>query len=194
MAVLLEGPKEYFVWTTFAATGCMVAAAFLSGALPKNWTTSLRPVAFAAGSAALLYAIFYAGALGVRTLHPFGIGPGAEQGIYSLIASPSNPVPLQVVVLLADAAGFEAYFRGTLQRRLEARLGAKSIIAAAGVDAALHLFAFFRYPDIAPLWVPTTFIADIVWGLTFRASKSLFSSFGSHFAWDLGVFVIAPIT
>jgi len=91
-------------------------------------------------------------------------------------------------VLVFDAVGYEAYFRGALQGRLAGRLGVGSAFAVALFDAALHL------ATMNPLWVGTTFVADSVWGITWYYGGGVRSSMASHFLWDLAIFVIRPIT
>lgn len=187
MALLFTVPSTYFVAATFIATGCMAAAAF--------WLTRFRgifkprAVTVAAGlvSAALLYLVFYGGNAAIQVLHPLGVGTSSENSIYSLIASPSNPLALQVGVLAFDAVGYESFFRGVLQTRMEPRLGAASPFAVAALDAGLHIVT------LNPLWVVTTFIADSVWGLTYRYTGDLGSSMLSHFVWDVAIFLLFPI-
>lgn len=188
MAPLFVLPKEWFVISTFIATSCMAAVAVASGGLrgrfaPKPWT-----IAAGLASAAGLYLLFVVGNQTLVAYHPFGIGPQAENVIYSLIASPSNPLPVQVLVLAFDAVGFESYFRGTLQAWMQPRLGVAAPFAVAAVDALVHVASF------NPLWVATTFIADSAWGLTYYRTRDLASSMTSHFVWDLAIFIIRPIT
>ena len=187
MLLLFAVPPSYFVAATFVSTSCMIAAAYALGALGARRPLP-RPLLLGLASAALLYAIFYAGAWAVSTYHPFGITSASETSIYSLISSPGNPVYLQVLVLLFDSAGFEAFFRGVLQRRLSARFGLLAAPAVALLDAAIHV------ATLNPLWVGATFVTDLVWGLTCHYGKGVQSSFASHFLWDVAIFVLRPIT
>ncbi len=187
MFFLLTVPQEYFVAATFASMACMIVVTYMICGYRGLFRP--RPVTIALGlaTAAALYTVFYAGNLGVTTLHPFGISATTENSIYSLIASPSNPLFLQVAVLAFDAAGYESFFRGILQTRLEARTGVGSVFLVALFDALLHAVS------MNPLWVVTTFIADSVWGLTYYYSKDLTSSVTSHFVWDVVIFILLPI-
>jgi CAAX protease family protein len=121
------------------------------------------------------------------SIHPFGITAASEGAIYSMIASPSNPLALQTGVLLFDAAGYESFFRGTLQGGLAGRLGGGAPVAAALVDAGIHLVT------LNPLWVATTFIVDLGWGLLYRTTGDLTAPATSHFVWDLVIFILLPI-
>jgi membrane protease YdiL (CAAX protease family) len=111
----------------------------------------------------------------------------AEGSIYSLIASPVNPIYLQAGVLLFDAAGYESFFRGVLQDRLQTRMGVVAAPVVALFDAGLHL------ATLNLVWVGATFVADLVWGLTYYYGKGKQSSFVSHFVWDLAIFIIRPV-
>jgi membrane protease YdiL (CAAX protease family) len=185
MFLLFTVPPTYFVLATFVSTGCMVAAAYADGALgPRR--PRLGPVVLGLATAAALYGVFYGGAWLVSSFHPFGITSASETSIYSLISSPANPVYLQVAVLLFDAAGFESFFRGVLQRRLRPRLGVMAAPAVALLDAAVHVVT------LNPLWVGATFVTDLVWGATYHHGGTQ-SSFTSHLVWDVAIFIVRPI-
>ena len=186
MLVLFTLPRGYFVAATFVSTSCMMAASVLLG-LPRA-RLKLSLVALGAGllSAGLLYLVFFAGALALKTLIP-GYSAQSESSIYSLIASSSNPLPLQVGVLLFDAAGYESFFRGLLQKRLQPRMGVAAAPTIALFDAMIHLATFNL------IWAATTFVADLVWGLTYYFGRGFQASFTSHFMWDLAIFILRPI-
>lgn len=187
MVVLFTVPAAYFIAATFGSMTVMVVVTLATTRYRGVFRTGVSSIALGFATAALLYLLFFLGNLGVTTLHPFGMGAASESSIYSLIASPSNPIPLQVAVLIFDAAGYESFFRGVLQTRLRPRLGVGSAFGVALVDAAIHLIT------LNPLWVVTTFIADSVWGLTYHYSEDLGSSMTSHFVWDVVIFVLLPI-
>lgn len=187
MLALFLLPSRFFVAATFASTTCMIVATFLltrySGLFrPRAVTLTIGLV-----SAAALYLVFYLGNAGIAAIHPLGLSASTENSIYSLIASPSNPLYLQVGVLAFDAVGYESFFRGVLQTRLEPRFGSRAPFLVALIDAAIHVVT------LNPLWVVTTFIADSCWGLTYRYSRELTSNTLSHFVWDIMIFIIFPI-
>ena len=186
MVVLLVLPARYFVDATFGVTTVMLAAAFLTAVSPRPNLTS-RSVFVGFSSAALLYALFYVGNTAMKLAgFPSASGPSGAS-IYSLISSTANPFAIQVSVLAFDAAGFEAFFRGTLQAKLSAKLGIAACPIVAVLDAAIHVVT------LNPLWVTTTFVADLVWGLTYAVGRDLSSSLLSHFIWDVAIFVVRPI-
>jgi len=186
MFVLFTAPSAYFVVATFLSTSCMVLASY---ALGLRWKKAPRwkPVTVGIASALVLYVVFLLGNAAIVTFHPLGIGPENASSIYSLIASQNNPPLVQVAVLLFDAAGYEAFFRGTLQARIQPRAGVWSAPAIAALDAAIHLLT------LNPLWVATTFVADLTWGVTYYYAKDLTASFTSHLVWDLVIFLVLPI-
>ena len=187
MAPLFVFPKDYFVLATIIATSCMMVVAVASGGYRSLFSPSPRTLAVGALSAAGLYLLFFAGNQAIVAFQPLGVGTQAEGSIYSLIASPNNPLPLQVVVLAFDSVGFESYFRGTLQKRVAPRLGGTAPFAVAAVDALVHVASFNL------LWVVATFVVDSVWGLTYLRTNDLTSSTFSHFVWDVAIFIVAPI-
>ncbi|HEV2138784.1 MAG TPA: CPBP family glutamic-type intramembrane protease [Nitrososphaerales archaeon] len=186
MLVLFSIPRVYFVAATFLSTSCMLVSSFL--VVPPRTRPKLKLVALAAGlsSAVLLYLVFFAGALALKALIP-SYSAASESSIYSLVASPSNPLPLQVGVLLFDAAGYESFFRGVLQKQLQPKMGVASAPTIALFDAMMHLATFNL------IWVATTFVADLIWGLTYHFGRGFQASFTSHFIWDLAIFVIRPV-
>jgi len=186
MVLLFSVPAPEFVAATFLSTTCMIIVSLVLG---LRWRGKPTAKALAAGiaSAAVLYLVFAAGAVGIGVLHPFGIAASDSASIYSLIASPGNAAYVQVAVLLFDSAGYESFFRGILQARLRQALGPWAAPAVAGIDAAVHIVT------LNPLWVATTFVADLAWGLTFHLSGRLSASFTSHFIWDVTVFLLFPL-
>jgi membrane protease YdiL (CAAX protease family) len=187
MLAMFTVPPAYFVLAAFVSTTVMVAASYALGVFRP--ARGLRSTVIVAGvvSAAALYLIFYLGAAGIDAFHPFGVTSTSESSIYSLIASPSNPLYLQVGVLLFDAAGYESFFRGVLQKWLTPRIGVGAAPAVALFDAALHV------ATLNPIWVVATFVTDVAWGLTYHYGRGAQASFTSHILWDLAIFIIRPV-
>ncbi len=188
MFVLLTVPRGYFAAATFASTGVMLGSAWALGALGSPSKLRYGSIVLGVATAGALYLVFYLGGAAVDAFHPLGVTSASESTIYSLIASPSNPLLLQVALLLFDSAGFESFFRGVLQARLQARYGAYAAPAVALLDAAVHIVT------LNPIWVGGTFLTDLFWGLTFHYGKGLQGSFASHLLWDLAIFMVRPIT
>jgi membrane protease YdiL (CAAX protease family) len=187
MIALFVLPSQDFVAATFVSMTCMIVATYLLTRYRGLFKPRSASIVIGLVSAAALYLVFYLGNAGIATLHPLGLSASTENSIYSLIASPSNPLYVQVGVLAFDAVGYESFFRGVLQTRLEPRFGVRAPFMIAALDAAIHLVT------LNPLWVVTTFIADSSWGLTYHYSKDLTSNTLSHFVWDIVIFIIFPI-
>ena len=187
MVLLFTVPEGFFVPATFISTSCMIVSAVWVGGLRPPARLRYASIGLGLVTALALYAVFFVGGWAVSTYHPFGITATSETSIYSLISSPSNPLWLQVGVLLFDSAGYESFFRGTLQARLARRVGVSAVPAVALLDACLHLLT------LNLLWVGATFVTDVVWGLTYHYGKGTQSSFTSHLIWDLVIFIIRPI-
>lgn len=179
-------PKTLFIPATFFVTALMIVAAYVAGGFTRPRLT-LRGSALGLVSAGVLYAVFYGGSQAISALSIPGLSPSSEASIYSLIASPANPLAFQLGVLAFDAAGYESFFRGVVQERLRPRLGVGAAPVVAALDAGLHI------ATLNPLWVATTFVADLAWGLTYHYGRGLSASFTSHLVWDIAIFIVRPV-
>jgi membrane protease YdiL (CAAX protease family) len=188
MLALFTLPSGYFVAATFLSTTCMLVSAFFLGGLKVPSKVRPSSVLMGLGTAAVLYFVFYVGGAGIDLLHPFGVTSASEASIYSLVASPSNPLYVQVLLLLFDSAGYEAFFRGVLQNRLQAKVGPGAVVVVALFDAGVHVVS------LNPIWVGGTFVTDLVWGLAYYYGRGVQASFTSHFVWDLAIFIVRPVT
>jgi membrane protease YdiL (CAAX protease family) len=188
MLALFSFPRSYFVILTFISTGCMIIASLILGLPSRRPKVRMGALVIGLISAGLLYLVFLGSAATLDAFRPLGISSASEASIYSLISSPTNPLYLQVVLLLFDAAGYESFFRGVIQNRLQQRIGRGAAPAVALFDAGLHI------ATLNPLWVATTFVADVAWGLSYYYGKGVQASFTSHLLWDVAIFVIRPIT
>jgi len=184
MVFLFSVPAAYFSEATILSTSSMIVASYSLGLRPKRPSANQLFVGVISGAA--LYGVFFAGNAGINALHPFGLSSSNESSIYSLIAGSGTPY-LSAVVLLFDSVGYETFFRGTLQARITGRLGPLSAPAVAALDASIHVVTG------NPLWVATTFVADLAWGMTYYFSRSLAAPFTSHFLWDLTIFIFLPV-
>lgn len=186
MLVLFTAPPAYFAVATVVSTTCMLAASYSLGVFRGRPKPRPKSILIGAASAAVLYLLFYLGAAAIDSLHPFGITAASESSIYSLIASPSNPVFAQVGLLVLDSAGYESLFRGFALSRLQGRMGMFAAPTVALIDAGIHI------ATLNPVWVVATFVTDLTWGLTYQGGK-LQASFTSHLLWDIAIFIVRPV-
>jgi CAAX protease family protein len=189
MGLMFSVPSDYFIPAAFVSMSCMIIVSFFLSRYSDMFHPTPRSISLGILSAIVLYLIFYAGNIGIKTLHPFGMGTSSESAIYSLIAN--HALYIQVFVLLFDAVGYESYFRGILQKYTQGRgrstNGLRAVAISALIDSAIHLIS------LNLLWVVTTFIADFVWGATYYYTKDMSSNTLSHLIWDLAIFIAFPI-
>lgn len=192
ITLFIPPPTTYFVFGVFIAAPVMLMITYWLTRFSSLFKPTPKSIAVGLVSASLLYLIFYAGNLAVKNYgNLVGLQSSSETSIYSTIGA--HPIYLQILILIFDAFGFESYFRGTLQNFISnkikgtSRKKSGSVFLTALCDSLIHVVS------LNPLWVVTTFIADSVWGLTYRGTKDLSSSVVSHFVWDVVIFVIAPI-
>jgi len=186
MVEMFSIPPSYFVLGSIVSTLCMLLVALILTKYDQLFRPSTKSLVIGAASAAILYAIFYAGNFLIKVTQVPGVSAANETSIYSLIKK--GPLELQLVILFLDALGFESYFRGTLMNYFQIRMGIWSVFLVAAIDAIIHISTF------NPLFPPTTFIADSIWGLVYYRTKDLSSSITSHFLWDIAIFVLLPIS
>jgi membrane protease YdiL (CAAX protease family) len=188
MTAMFLVPIGFFVPAVFVSTTCMILVTFRLTRLRAIFRLKAQSIAIGLVSAVSLYAIFVLGNYGIQSMHPFGISTSNETSIYSLIGT--HPISIQIVILIFDSLGYECYFRGFLQNFVQAAVKRPAIIgvfASSFTDALIHLATF----NI--LWVITTVIVDVVWGLVYYYSRDLTASVSSHFIWDVMIFVLYPI-
>ncbi|MHB8566109.1 MAG: CPBP family glutamic-type intramembrane protease [Nitrososphaerales archaeon] len=186
MVEMFTIPRAYFVLGSIVSTSCMLLVALLLTKYQSLYAATPKTITIGIVSAVLLYLIFLGGNAAIKAHAPLGVSTPEESSIYSLFAS--TPLSLKIIVFLLDAVGFESFFRGTLQSFSSQKLGIGSVFLVALIDAAIHVSTF------NPLFVITTFIADTAWGINYYYTKDLYSTIGSHFLWDMLVFVLLPIS
>jgi len=137
-------------------------------------------------AAAALYAVFFAGNILARRILPFA-GSGIAQ-VYGFKAGVS---PLRVIFLmvLVIGPGEEVFWRGYLQRHLQARWG-----GGRGFLAATALYALVHAGSGNPMLVLAAAVCGLFWGYLYLRTKSILLVLISHTIWDLAVFILFPFT
>ena len=142
-------------------------------------------VLMGAASAVVLYGIFRAG----DALAPFVV-PGAAAhvgGIYGL-GEGSPRVWIALLLLFVTGPGEEIFWRGFLQDRLAARLGAwRGYGLATAIYAAVHVFS------LNPMLILAALVAGAYWGLFYLWKRDLAALIVSHSLWSAVIFTVAPI-
>ena len=183
-----------FVWTPLnfwyvmaLGTGGLALAGTLAAPGAMRARLRFRPSDVAVGviSAAVLYAVFVVGRELTTRLLPFANDQiGAVYANKALLA----PARIGLLIGLVIGPGEELFWRGFLQRELEARLGGwRGYALATLLYAAVHVFTGNVMLVVAAL------TAGILWGGMYLRFGRLWPGIISHVAWDLTVFLLMPL-
>ena len=145
---------------------------------------NLESIIIGAGAGMLLYLLCLGGGFLLELLWPAMHNYTAE--IYDLAYS----VPLAFAVILAVivAIAEEIFWRGFIMRNFQAYLGtAAGIIAAVAVYALVHIWAF------NPLLILAAAIGGAFWGILYNWRGNLFIPILAHVIWCVGVLAVYPI-
>lgn len=183
-----------FVWTPLnfwyvmaLGTGGLALAGALAAPRALRQRLRFQPsdVVIGVASAAVLYAVFVVGRELVTRILPFASDQiGAVYGNKALLA----PTRIAILIGLVIGPGEELFWRGFLQRELEAMLGGwRGYFLATGLYAAVHVFTGNVMLVVAAL------TAGILWGGMYLRFGRLWPGIISHVAWDLTVFLLIPL-
>jgi CAAX protease family protein len=136
------------------------------------------------GSAMLLYGIFQVGDRMARRIMPAGdreIG-----GIYEL-RSAAPRAAIATALALAIGPGEELFWRGLVQRNLQARFGrAGAALLASSIYGGVHLVS----ENLTLTGAATT--AGLFWGALYAREQRMAPLIISHVGWDIWIFLVAP--
>jgi len=186
IAVFAWTPLNFWYVMALGTGGLALAGAL---AAPRAMRERLRfrvsDVVIGVVSAAVLYAVFFVGRELTTRLLPFANAQiGAVYGNKALLA----PVHIGLLIGLVIGPGEELFWRGFLQRELEARLGGwRGYALATLLYAAVHLFTGNVMLVVAAL------TAGVLWGGMYLRFGRLWPGIISHVAWDLTVFLLLPL-
>lgn len=147
----------------------------------------LRPrkadLAAGVASAAGLYVIFRIGDFFARRIMP----KGAEDidAVYELRGE-HDPRALAMRLAAIIGPAEELFWRGFVQRRLEAAYAARGTVGAIAAYGGVHLVT-----GNATL-VGAATVAGAYWGLLAAAGMRMEALIVSHVAWDVVIFLVAP--
>ena len=178
-----RGPRNRF-WRRMTRTGVVLGAIALTS---EPSLRKLRPTKADVGaglaSAAGLYVIFRVGDFFARRIMP----TGAEDidAVYELRAG-HDPRALAARLAAVIGPAEELFWRGFVQRRLEAEHGAAGTAAAIASYGGVHLVT-----GNATL-VGAATVAGAYWGLLAAAGMRMEALIVSHVTWDVVIFLVAP--
>lgn len=178
-----RGPRRMF-WRRMTQTGAILGTIALAN---DGSLRHLRPTRADLGagvaSAAGLYCIFRIGDVLARRIMP----KGAEEidAVYELRGQ-HDPRGLAARLALVIGPAEELFWRGLVQRRLEASHGRRGTLAAAAAYGGAHLVT-----GNATL-VGAATVAGAYWGLLAALGMRMEALILSHVTWDVVIFLIAP--
>lgn len=178
-----RGPRDRF-WTRMTQTGATLGAIALAG---DPSLRKLRPTKTDLGaglaSAAGLYVIFLVGDFFARRIMP----RGAEEidAVYELRgAHDARALAARLALVIGPAE--ELFWRGFVQRRLQAFYG------DAGAPVAIAAYGGVHLVTANATLVGAATVAGAYWSLLAAAGMRMEALIVSHVAWDVVIFLIAP--
>lgn len=187
-------PHVNFWAVMFAATGTLASSALFLGRGKHGGRYKFRPsyIVIGAFSAAVLYAIFYAGNIAARTILDFS--GGQIENIYSTRAQ-ASPLVIGLLLFFWVAPAEEIFWRGFIQHRLAPFFSKPSPISpefaayflTAVIYAIVHIWGFNLMLFGASL------VCGLFWGAMYLYFKNVWPGLISHAIWDVAIFVIWPV-
>lgn len=144
-----------------------------------------RDIAIGVASALVLYGVFWVGKQIAMVIFPF-----TSDQIQSVYAKREQLDLMWIGLLLFVLVGpsEEIFWRGYLQRRLSAYLGAqKGWLATTALYALVHIWTLNLILMLA------AGVAGLVWGWIYQRQQSLVAVIVSHALWDISIFVFWPL-
>lgn len=181
-----RGWVDFWLGMSVAAGLLTAAAVWLErGELWGRLRWKAAHLAIGLVSAALLYAVFLVGDRVGRAILPFAGDQIAA--VYARRGS-SSPILIGALLLAWIGPAEEIFWRGFLQHRLARRWGRSwGYLTASAIYAAVHLWAGNLMLFLAAL------VCGLFWGAVYWRWGSLWPGVISHAAWDVLIFVIAPV-
>jgi len=189
----LEGIGAFDFWWWMGANAVVLVTA--SAVLDSGWRQAFLhdlgrglwwKVLAGVGSAAVLYAVFFAGNHLARALFDFA---GSDIGRVYGFKEGAAVVRVGLLIGFLIGPAEELFWRGFLQRRLEARHGPLAgTVVAAVVYAAIHI------ASLNFMLVAAALVCGLFWGALYSRFRSMTLNVVSHVLWDLAVFLWFPFS
>jgi membrane protease YdiL (CAAX protease family) len=180
-----RGPRAEF-WQRMTRAGLVLGGLALvdDPALRRELRPRARDVALGLGSAAVLYGVFQVGDRAARRIMPTGADDIGD--VYALRAlRPTTELAARLSLVIAPAE--ELFWRGFVQRRLEARFGRWP-----GAAVASAAYAGAHLSTGNPTLVGAAGAAGAWWSTLRAGGLSMPALIASHVAWDVWIFLVAP--
>ncbi len=175
-------------WLKMAISVMFLATFSLSinrDSLSEDHAFRLSAIPLGLGVAAVLYLIFWLGAIVLRALFP--ASDVLIRSVYDTrVALPDWAIALLLATIIGP--GEEIFWRGLVQKRLIALTSPTfGLVLGAIIYALVHLWAGNAVLILAAL------ICGLIWGYFYFKSGSLIGPMISHAVWDVVIFVVAPL-
>jgi len=178
------GPRDRFWKRMTIGVGLLGLYALLAQPSLRREKPRLRDLLAGLSSAGALYWIFQGGDRLSRQLLPSG-GRDIDR-IYALRRQAPEPA-IAVALALVIAPGEELFWRGLIQRGLQARFGR---LGAAGLTSTIYGGVHLVSRNLT--LTGAAGVAGLFWGLLYAKEQRLGALIVSHVTWDLWIFLVAP--
>lgn len=178
-------------WTQLAASTVLLAGmaflfdgAALKSLLRPRWPAVILSICGGLAAAMLLYGAFFIGRATLLWLFPWG---------HSLIGSiydlGDGVSAWQIALLLLFVVGpcEEIFWRGYVQRRLQAAYGWRGVVMTCCIYAGVHVASG------NPVLIVAALVCGIFWGALFALSDNLAVNVVSHGIWAAAAFAVVPL-
>jgi len=180
--VFLERPLEFWLMLSIATLILLLMSVYINRGLPLP--ARPKDVLLGVVSAFLLYGFFYLGFQATRSI------PAFSEGVLNVYQFRSIPSPLiALAIIFPIGPSEEVYWRGLIQRRFSEKFGVNI-----GYVMATAAYTLVHLPTLNLPLMGTALIGGLVWGYIYRATGRVLPAAISHVAFDLLIFVIAPLT
>lgn len=179
--------RPYNFWLMMACATTLLSAITIIFGRPllDRSEINLKNILLGAGSAILLYFIFWIG----KSLLPYFI-PQSAENLNSIYANRGELSEGLIAILLFFPIGFgeELFWRGFIQRQLSGKYG--PLIA---FTVTLIVYTAIHLPTKNPVLILAALTCGAFWGLLYWLTGSIVPVLVSHMLWDPFIFVIRPL-
>lgn len=184
------GPFDFWWWISANLLVLLAIVQIVDGQWRRELVADAteqfgRKVVLGLLSAAALYVVFWLGNQVCRAL--FARAGGDISAVYAF-KEQATTLRILILMVLIIGPGEELFWRGFLQRRLQASLsGPIGFLAATGIYTVVHVASG------NPILVLAAGVCGFFWGWLYLRYRSMLLNVISHTAWDVAVFLLFPL-
>ena len=155
------------------------------GAPYKKEEFTVRSIVLGAGSAVVLYGIFWLGDIISKMIFTFA---GTQVASIYTIRNEAEAIIIALVLLFITSPGEEIFWRGFVQRWAADKFGTyPGWLIASVIYGAIHVVSGNFMLTMAAL------VAGLFWGYIYLKEGDLVAITISHALWTVGIFILFPI-